>query len=548
MKKQWLDRIFSILLILGLCGSLCSCSHKPDDGTGYLFTCTIAGNPQCLDPQYTDNQNAQIVIDAILEGLVRLDETGSLVMAGAESYTVSDDGLFYEFQLRNDCYWFSAGEERRDAKPVTALDYVFAFRRLLSPETASPYAGEYLCLKNASAVLEGSAKPEQLGISAPDGATLIFELEYPDTDFLSLLSQSCAVPCNEDFFLSTNGRYGLDDKTILCNGAFCLTKWAYDDYGSGNFLTFRKNSTYYNAEKISPSSLQFNIMRSQPEADEDFRNGNSDVILTDTYPTNYLHSGKYTVRSSCTGTLGLIFNPENEILKQKNFREALARGINREQYAEILGGNLQPASGMIPPAVQLLGRPYRELYADEPLSLPYTPEKSAALFTEVLPKFSSSDINALKILLPESFSDTEAILSICQEWQNLSGHYIGIDRVSDREYRSRLASGDYSIALYDLKTPRNSCYASLQNFCEKAEFFGLEKSSLIPVLESLSGDEPLSEKVTLYGEAEKTFLDTLVFIPLFYQNFYLIYTSANTDIFARPFSHSIDFQKAKHFA
>ena len=56
-----------------------------------------------------------------MEGLVRLDETGTLVMAGAESCTVSEDGLYYEFRLRNDCYWFSAGEERRDAKPVTAL-------------------------------------------------------------------------------------------------------------------------------------------------------------------------------------------------------------------------------------------------------------------------------------------------------------------------------------------------------------------------------------------------------------------------------------------
>ena len=143
---------------------LCSCSRQDtDDGTGYLFTCTIPGNPECLDPQYTDNQNAQIVIEAIMEGLVRLDETGSLVLAGAESYSVSDDGLFYEFHLRNDCYWFSAGTERRDAKPVTALDYVFAFRRLLSPETDSPYAGEYLCLKNASAVLEGPAQTGTVG-------------------------------------------------------------------------------------------------------------------------------------------------------------------------------------------------------------------------------------------------------------------------------------------------------------------------------------------------------------------------------------------------
>ena len=159
---------------------LSGCSRQEDDGTGYLFICTIPGNPECLDPQYTNNQNAQIVIETIMEGLLRLDETGNLVPAGAESYTISDDGLFYEFHLRNDCYWFSAGTEQKNAKPVTSLDYVFAFRRLLSPETDSPHASEYFCLKNASAVYNGQLKPEKLGISAPDGATVRFELEVPE--------------------------------------------------------------------------------------------------------------------------------------------------------------------------------------------------------------------------------------------------------------------------------------------------------------------------------------------------------------------------------
>ena len=546
MMKLWLCRFVSIALAVSLLAVLSGCSRQEDDGTGYLFTCTIPGNPECLDPQYTDNQNAQIVIETIMEGLLRLDEAGNLVPAGAESYTVSDDGLFYEFHLRNDCYWFSAGTEQKDAKPVTSLDYVFAFRRLLNPETDSPYASEYFCLKNASAVYHGQLKPEKLGISAPDGATVLFELEAPEADFLNLLAQSCAVPCNEDFFLSTSGRYGLDDRSVLCNGAFCLTKWAYDAYGSGNFLTFRKNSMYYDAENIAPSSLQFTIMRSQREADEDFTQGNSDVILTDTELVSTLDSRKYIIRNSCTKTLGLIFNPENEILKNPDFRKALASGISREQYAERLNGSLQPASGIIPPAVQILGRSYRELYADEPLSMPYAPEESASLFEKALESASMNDINALKILLPDSFTETQALLSVCQEWQNLSGHYIGIESVSQKEYRERLSSGDYSIALYTLSTPRNGCYASLQNFCQQAELFGIPDAQA--VLDTLSGKEPLSEKISLYGEAEKKLLENNAFIPLFYQNLYLIYTSDNTDIYPRPFTHSIDFRKAKHFA
>ena len=548
MLKTSLCRIVNLLIIAAfLCGMFTSCAKKTDDGTGYLFTCTLSGNPECLDPQYTENQNAQIVMEAILEGLLRLDETGSILLAGAESYQVSENGLLYEFKLRNDCKWVSADTEEKNAKPVTSLDYVFAFQRLLSPETHAPHAEEFLCIKNASAVLNGQVKPQKLGVSAPDGATVIFELEYPETDFLYLLTQTCAAPCNQDFFLSTNGRYGLDDKTILCNGAFCLSKWAYDNYGSGNFLTFRKNKFYHDADSVSPSNLQFTIMRSQKEADEDFAQGNSDAILTNTYPAKYINSKNYTVKNSCTKTIGLIFNPDNKILRNQTFRQALAYGIHRDAYAAQLSGNLQPASGLIPPAVQLLGRPYRELYADEPLSLPYSPEQAVQCFAEALASVPANEINNLKILLPDSFSDIQTILSVCQEWQDLSGHYIGIETVSYKEYEARLEAGEYAMALYSFETPRNSCYASLQAFLSNAEKFGIAANNADMLLAALSGEASPSDKVALYGQTEKAILENLCFLPLFYQNLYLIYRSENTDIFPKPFTHSIDFRKAKHF-
>ena len=304
---------------------------------------------------------------------------------------------------------------------------------------------------------------------------------------------------------------------------------------------------YHNAEEISPSSLQFTIMRSQKEADEDFADGNSDVILTDTYPAKYLDSKNYEVFTNCTGTWGIVCNPENAILKNSDFRKALAYSIDREAYSEILNGNLQPASGLIPPSVQMLGRPYRELYADEPLSLAYSPEQAVQHFDDTLTGASTNEINALKVLLPDTFADTQTLLFICQAWQDFSGHYIGIETVSPSEYRNRLAEGDYSLALYDFETPRNSCYASLKSFTEKASAFGLKLENVTPLLEAIAKDGGLSEKVSLCGEAEKAILEQNIFIPLFYQNLYLIDTAGNTDIYCRPFTHSIDFRKARHF-
>lgn len=543
--KRFLSQITSVFLIIGLL-LFSGCSKEEDTGAGYLFTYTLSGNPECLDPQYTENENAETVLSNIMEGLLQLDEHGRMILAGAESYHVSEDGLTYQFKLRNNCYWYQVGMDEKNAKPVTAKDYVFAFRRLLNPETDAPHAEDFLCIQNASDILAGKQKPEKLGVSAPDGATVVFELEYPNEAFLLLLTQNCAVPCNEDFFIATKGRYGLSEDTVFCNGAFYLTKWAYDAYGSGNFLTFRKNTLYHQADQISPSSLQFNIMRSQQEADEEFANKNSDCILTTTYPSEYINSENYTVKTNSVRTWGLIFNPDNQTLENHQLRQALAYGIDRESLSEHMHQNFKSAYGVIPPAVQILGRSYRELYADEPLAIPYQPEKASELFEETALPMAS--VNALKILIPDSFDSKETLLALCQEWQNLFGQYIGIESVSYSEYQKRLTEGDYSIALYSIKPQYNSCEAVLQEFSEQSGLLGLDKQEFDTLLKTFPSFEQLKDKISLYGEAEKLILNQIIFIPLFYQNSYLIYTAGNTDIWYHPFSKSVFFQKAKHFS
>ena len=47
------------------------CSETESTGTGYLFTYTMSEDPDCLDPQYSDHQNAAVVIANTMEGLLR---------------------------------------------------------------------------------------------------------------------------------------------------------------------------------------------------------------------------------------------------------------------------------------------------------------------------------------------------------------------------------------------------------------------------------------------------------------------------------------------
>ncbi len=539
-----MKRILSLLLAVSLC--LVGCGSSDSDGSGYTFTTTLSADPECLDPQYSEGETSQQVIATIMEGLLRVSNSATPDLAGASSYTISEDGLTYTFTLREDCYWYSVNFNSTDeAIPVTAMDYVYAFRRLFDPDTNSPYREEFACLANASNIIEGTLDYTWIGVTALSTYELEFTLDYVNPEFLQLLTLTCAFPCNEDFFLSTDGRYGLSVDTILCNGAFYLYKWVYDFYGSDNFLTFYKNKTYYDYESISPSGLTFTIMKSSDNADEDYAEGNSDVILTQ---TQSLGAKDDTVDSSYSQTLGLIFNPDSEELQNEAFRLALVYSINRSALQSLVSDNICIAYGIIPPAVTVLGTSYREIYADEPLCTAYDSQLAVDYFTAASEELSLNAMNSLRILVSSDFLDTDALLAICQEWQDLFGYYIGLESVSPSEYATRISSGDYSIALYSISPTRNSCVSMLEQFQDIADLLGFVSEEYENILRQLHYVDTFAEAVDYYARAECAILDTLCFVPLFYQNTYLYYTSGNDGFTYDPFASIIEFRNARYFS
>ena len=531
-----------------LCGVLClsGCIHKENTGAGFQFTCTLEQNPGCLDPQFTDNPYAAAVLANTMEGLMRLDAAGNPVCAEAESYAVSKNGLHYTFTLRDDCYWYNAQSDPDRLERVTARDYVFAFKRLVDPGQYSPFSEDFSCIRNAAAITAGEMGIDALGVTAPDATTLEIELSYPEPEFLSLLARSCAVPCSQLFFESTKGRYGLDDETVLCNGPFYLTKWVYDQYGGGNFITCRKNKKYHDVDAVFPSNLQFNIMHSREEAAADFAEGNSDIYLTGTYPKEYADSKDYIIQSYRSQTLGLIFNLEKVRTRNEDFRQALACSIDRTRMASMLSEDMQAAYGVIPPGVTLLGRSYRELYADEQTAIPYQPKRAQQLFNNAAQDIGLGT-STMQILVPSTVLDTEALLSVCQGWQDLFGYYIGIETVSPEEFNRRIADGEYSIALWTIQPEENSCDAVLDKVLEDCEVFGMDKEAFTAVFAAPNKTAQRSDSIELYGEAEKLFLEKCCFIPLLYKNTYMVMTAGNEDVRYDPFTGAVALREAKHF-
>src|SRR5699024_217511 len=145
MKKKWL------LLFLGLMTifALAACTANEDEGeepsdndgnadaeedgnttdeeAGTVLDWNNGEEPTPFNPSIGFDELSYDPLNNLLEGLTRLDEEGVAQPATAEDFDVSDDGLVYTFEIREDANW-SNGD------PVVAEDFEYAWKLMLDPE------------------------------------------------------------------------------------------------------------------------------------------------------------------------------------------------------------------------------------------------------------------------------------------------------------------------------------------------------------------------------------------------------------------------------
>ena len=157
-----------------------------------------------------------IACENLYSGLVRRAPDGSL----APEFSERGRPVIYILFEAIPTYTASKGDPSDYA--ITAEDFVFAFQRMFRPGTNSPYAVEFSGLENSAAVLVGQKPASALGVTAAEPLKLVFRLSSPDETFLSKLTLPGAMPCDEAFFDSTRGTYGLTSASTLSSGHFYL--------------------------------------------------------------------------------------------------------------------------------------------------------------------------------------------------------------------------------------------------------------------------------------------------------------------------------------
>jgi oligopeptide transport system substrate-binding protein len=299
------------------------------------------GELQSLDPHRSEDVSSSDVQRDLFEGLVGEAPNGDLIPGAATSWTMSEDGKTFVFNLRREARW-SNGEA------LTANDFVYSFRRAVDPATLSVYSYILSPIENAEAVTAGRVAPAELGVRAIDDYTFEIRLANATPYFLGLMTHSMAYPVHRAT-IETHGDQWTRPGNLVGNGAFKLDDWVVQSH-----VKVVRNAYYWDNANNKLDEVWFHATEDQTAELQRFRARELD--MTYTIPNaqlafirenlgNELHITPYL------GSYYYGFNVTRPPFKDNpQLRRALSLAINRDIITQqILGAGQTTAYGFVPP-------------------------------------------------------------------------------------------------------------------------------------------------------------------------------------------------------
>ena len=482
------------------------------------FTWFVENIPANLDPQIASAPEDVLACKNLYGGLVRLDAGGQPQPDLAERWTVSPDGLTYTFTLKPGLTYRASRGEQTDYA-ITAEDFVYAFQRMFSAETGSPYAVEFAAIEGGSAVLAGLAGPEALGVKASGDGTVVFTLSEPDDDFLRKLALPGAMPCDEGFFESTGGSYGLTEDTTLSSGSFYLYNWT-----SGGLFLRREAS-----DGLVDSLRLVQNTGSAASAEDLILNERCTAALDDTDAPTQLRAVSYSDTTWC-----LLFNTEQPALGNALLRQALAAAASQASLP-VDEGLYAPAEGLVPDGLAVGGIDYRAAAGDPSPTL----NGAYTLYRAARQTISSSDLMGITVLVPAGAGLTQAVQAINSVWQQELSLFFSLEEVPQEDFDQRLADGDYTIALAPVTCTDGSVYSFLRSFGPDG-LTGYADTSFETLLAQAAAAAGSETRCALLAQAERQLLSGCAVMPLFAQQKRLLLADGVEGLVFDPYGPVLD--------
>ncbi len=309
----------------------------------------LSTDPEYIDPGLVADEQGEVVVDALFDSLVALDQNMDVVPAAASDWEVNEDATVFTFHLEQ-------GATFHDGEPVAASDFVRAFNRM-ADGTRSP--ASFIAYQLAP--IKGFPDAQQSGkamsgLEAPDANTLTITLEHPFAEFPKVLADPSLGPVPP---AADSDPEGFAQKPIG-NGPFQMAEpWQHDQ-----FIRVNRFDDYYGNPALL-DEVVFQIYPDDVGADRqygDFTNGQLQVAevppsKTDSAREEYgVSTDGYRgpgVIDGLTSTLYYYgFNVEQPPFDNPKVRQAISELIDRDAIAnDIMKGTREPADAIVPPSI-----------------------------------------------------------------------------------------------------------------------------------------------------------------------------------------------------
>ncbi|OXS56765.1 dipeptide transport system substrate-binding protein [Bacillus sp. V-88] len=517
-----MKKLLSVFLVGMLLFMLAACTATKDAGSesssgdskkedaGKVLHLNNGAEPTSFDPPIGFDSYSWTALNNLMEGMTRLNANHEPEAAMAEKWDVSEDGKVYTFHIRDNAKW-SNGDD------VTAGDFVFAWKRLLNPDTGSPAAFLGYFIEGGEAFNTGKGSADDVKVAAKDEKTFEVTLTSPQAYFLSVIANPAFFPINEKV-ATENPEWFAEADTFVANGPFKLTEWEHDSH-----FVMEKNDQYWDKDSVKLDKVHWAMVNDTNTDYQLYKTGELDTADVPADLSKQLfEEGKVNVEDQA-GTYFYRFNLEKEPFQNQNIRKAFAMAVDQQQMVDFVTKNKEkPAYGFVSKGFKdPAGKDFREANGD---LVKTDVEEAKALLKKGMEEEGYDKLP--EVTLTYSTSDTHQ--KIAEALQQMFKENLDVD--------VKLANMEWNVFQDEQKAlkfqlSRSSFladYADPINFLENFQTghsmnrTGWGNENYDKLIQQAKNEADETKRFEMMYEAEKILMDEMPIIPIhFYNHVYL---------------------------
>ena len=480
-----------------------------DEGKLKIISYANGGEPPVLEPVMSNYAKTSILVYNLFCGLTRIGPEGVAELAYAESYTTSDDGLVWTFKLR-------PGAKFSDGTELTMYDFEKSFKYVLDPNTAAPGNDLKHYVKNALEYNEGKCSADDVGFKALDAETLEILLDNPTPYLLDLCCTYIPLKVDE---IKNNPDWAKDPATYIGNGAFRVK-----ELNPQVSVVMERNPYYYDAENVKIDQVNFMFIDDATVELQAYRDGTLNV--SDNLNAEAIATYKDTEEYQSVAKIGckyFTFHCGN--VSDARVRRAMALAIDRQTIiSNILGLTYTPATGIVPYGIHWGDKQYRDVAGH--LLTKNVEEAKQLMIDAGYP--NGEGFPTLRMITQNNQEDIDTAQALQAMWKENLGIKTQITTYESAVYWDVFDTDDWDIGRdgwtgdYDDPTTNTFLWEAYREVnsdgtLKDARWYNLPNSiKYDETMKKTYSELDYETRMNLFVEAEKTLLEDMPVIPLFF--------------------------------